>query len=81
MIIYQTYNTVDMAGTDAWHPTLAHAIEYLRIAYGVKGPIKLDDDGEWEGLDEDGVTVYLSRHNIVTTRKGLCAALQNLPLR
>lgn len=81
MIVYQSYDTMDMAGSDAWHPTLAKAVAHVRQVYGVKGPVVLDDDGEWQGESEDVGTVYISRHNIETTREGLCRALQHLPMR
>jgi hypothetical protein len=81
MIIYQTYETVDMAGSDTFHPTFAKAVKHLRDNYGVKGEIKLDAEGEWKGATEDGVNCYLQKHDIKLTRQGLCNALELLPNR
>lgn len=87
MIIYRSWDGYDMANSDTYHPTLAEAITDIRKSYGVKGPIKLDEKGQWEGTASDdaglssGSDVHLERLQIETTREGLCWALKMIPHR
>ena len=78
-----------MANSDTYWPTLKEAIADVRNSYGVKGQIKLNAEGEWQGNAPDdlelgsvsGMEVYIQRLEIETTRKGLCHALKHIPHR
>lgn len=80
MIIYQTYDSEDMAQNDMFHPTLKEAVARIR-SWGVKGSISLNQDGEWTGPIPGGYEAYLIRHVVKPTRADVCAALIFFPNR
>jgi hypothetical protein len=87
MIIYRSWDGGDMANSDTYWPTLKGVIADVRKTYGIKGPIKLDADGDWEGRADPEVAdgraddVHIQRLNIELTREGLCHALKYIPNR
>ena len=87
MIIYRTWDSYDMANSDTYWPTLQEAIADIKDSYGVKGPIKLDENGWWSGKagpdagHASNMDVHIQRLDIETTREGLCHALKMIPHR
>lgn len=80
MVIYQTWTSDDPANSDAFHTTLKAAIALAR-ENDIKGPIKLDGDGEWQGEMPEGYEFHIQRHHIRPTRADICFALAVIPNR
>jgi len=81
MKLYQAWDGEDMAGSDTWWPTLAAAVAHVRQHYGVKGLIKLDASGDWDGEAENGYDVHISRSELEPNREDICNALTFWPNR
>jgi hypothetical protein len=87
MIVYRIWDGSDMANSDCFYPTFEAVARIARVDYGIKGSIKLEADGSWEGTagadcgSASGMDVHISRYDITCTREGLCWALNSLPHR
>lgn len=82
MKLYQVHSSEDPAGSDFFAPTLGEAQRHVRGLYnGKHGEMRLNDNGQWQGLSHDGFTVYIDRLELKPTAEAICAALNDWPHR